>query len=369
MSTTFTVSPATSPRSDQERADILAAPGFGRYFTDHLVRIRWSLQRGWYDCQVRPYGPLQLDPAASVLHYGQAVFEGIKAYRHADGSIWTFRPQANGRRLQESARRVALPELPVDMFVDALRALIAIDHAWVPSAPGTSLYFRPFMIGTEAFIGVQSAKAVDFYLIASPAAAYFQQGFHPVAIWVSTEYTRAAPGGTGAAKCGGNYAASLLPQQLAKAQGCAQVLFLDAVHRRYVEELGGMNVFFVYEEGRLVTPALTGTILPGITRSSIIQLAQDRGLIIEEKAVALADVCEGLQSGAISEVFACGTAAVITPIQCFKNEHFCVGDPDASPGPVTTSLHAELSNIYYGHQADRHRWMRCLRSGTGMASG
>ncbi|MEG0193274.1 MAG: branched-chain amino acid aminotransferase, partial [Stenotrophomonas sp.] len=234
----FAVTRSDHPRSAEERAQILEKPGFGLHFTDHMVEVRWDKDTGWHNANVRAYGPLQLDPAAAVLHYGQEIFEGIKAYRHADGSIWTFRPDANGRRLQRSAQRLALPELPVEIFVESLKQMIAVDSAWVPSADESSLYFRPFMIGDEAFLGVRGAHKAGYYVIASPAGPYFAKGVAPVSIWLSTEYARAAKGGTGAAKCGGNYAASLLPQQKAQAQGCSQVLFLDPVEGKYLEELG-----------------------------------------------------------------------------------------------------------------------------------
>ncbi|EGD17903.1 branched chain amino acid aminotransferase apoenzyme [Xanthomonas hortorum ATCC 19865] len=336
---------------------ILAAPGFGLHFTDHMVAISWTNELGWHDAQVRAYGPLQLDPAASVLHYGQEIFEGIKAYRHADGSIWTFRPQSNGERLQRSARRLALPELPVDLFVESLRQLVAVDASWVPSAPETSLYFRPFMIADEAFLGVRAAHKASYYVIASPAGPYFAKGVAPVSIWLSTEYARAAKGGTGAAKCGGNYAASLLPQQKAYAQGCSQVLFLDPVEGKYIEELGGMNVFLVYKDGTLVTPELSGSILEGITRDSILQLARDRGMQVIERKVAIDEWKQGVASGEITEVFACGTAAVVTPIGELKGDDFAVGDLSAPAGEVTMSLRQELTDIQYGRVPDRHGWL------------
>ena len=353
----YQVTPSASPRSAAERAEILANPGFGKYFTDHMVAIEWDKDRGWHDAQVRPYGPLALDPAASVLHYGQEIFEGIKAYRHADGSIWTFRPDANGARLQRSARRLALPELPVDEFVESLRQLIAADHEWVPGEPETSLYFRPFMIATEAFLGVRAAQRAGYYVIGSPVGAYFAKGVAPVSIWLSEDYARAAKGGTGAAKCGGNYAASLLPQQEATAQGCSQVLFLDPVEGKYLEELGGMNVFLVFKDGRFVTPELSGSILEGITRSSILQLARDRGLKVEERKVSIDEWKQGVASGEISEVFACGTAAVITPIGQLKGKDFAVGDLDAPAGEVTMALRKELTDIQYGRLPDRHGWL------------
>ncbi|KLD78528.1 branched-chain amino acid aminotransferase [Xanthomonas hyacinthi] len=349
--------PSTTARSAEQRVQILAAPGFGNYFTDHMVAIEWDREQGWHDAQVRAYGPLALDPAASVLHYGQEIFEGIKAYRHADGSIWTFRPEANGKRLQRSAQRLALPELPVELFVESLRQLIAVDATWVPSAPETSLYFRPFMIANEAFLGVRAAQKAGYYVIASPAGAYFAKGVAPVAIWLSTDYARAAKGGTGAAKCGGNYAASLLPQQQAQAQGCSQVLFLDPVEGKYLEELGGMNVFLVMRDGSLVTPALSGSILEGITRDSILQLARDRGMNVVERQVSIDEWRDGVASGAIAEIFACGTAAVVTPIGQLKGKDFAVGDLAAPAGPVTLSLRQELTDIQYGRVADCHGWL------------
>ncbi|PPV09131.1 branched-chain amino acid aminotransferase [Xanthomonas axonopodis pv. vasculorum] len=357
MSVSFASTRSPSPRSADELSVILAAPGFGLHFTDHMVAISWNNEQGWHDAQVRAYGPLQLDPAASVLHYGQEIFEGIKAYRHADGSIWTFRPQANGERLQRSARRLALPELPVDLFVESLRQLVAVDAGWVPSAPETSLYFRPFMIADEAFLGVRAAHKASYYVIASPAGPYFAKGVAPVSIWLSTEYARAAKGGTGAAKCGGNYAASLLPQQKAYAQGCSQVLFLDPVEGKYIEELGGMNVFLVYKDGTLVTPELSGSILEGITRDSILQLARDRGMQVIERKVAIDEWKQGVASGEITEVFACGTAAVVTPIGELKGEGFAVGDLSAPAGEVTMSLRQELTDIQYGRVPDRHGWL------------
>ncbi|AOD14199.1 branched-chain amino acid aminotransferase [Xanthomonas fragariae] len=357
MSVSFASTRSSSPRSADELSVILASPGFGLHFTDHMVAIAWNNEQGWHDAQVRAYGPLQLDPAASVLHYGQEIFEGIKAYRHADGSIWTFRPQANGERLQRSARRLVLPELPVDLFVESLRQLVAMDASWVPSAPETSLYFRPFMIADEAFLGVRAAHKAAYYVIASPAGPYFANGVAPVSIWLSTDYARAAKGGTGAAKCGGNYAASLLPQQQAHAQDCSQVLFLDPVEGKYIEELGGMNVFLVYNDGSLVTPELSGSILEGITRDSILQLARDRGMRVVERKIAIDEWKQGVASGEITEVFACGTAAVITPIGELKGDGFAVGHLPAPAGDVTMSLRQELTDIQYGRVPDRHGWL------------
>jgi branched-chain amino acid aminotransferase len=357
---TFARTDAPSPRTDSERAEILADPGFGKHFTDHMVAIDWTIDGGWHDARVQPYGPLLLDPAASVLHYAQEIFEGLKAYRHADGSIWTFRPEKNAERLQRSARRLALPELPTPVFLDSIREIIAADGTWVPSGDDQSLYLRPFMIANESFLGVRAAQRVGYYVIASPAGAYFTGGVKPVSIWLSTEFSRAGKGGTGAAKTGGNYAASLLPQNEAAANGCAQVLFLDAATGTRVDELGGMNVFLVYRDGRVVTPELSGTILEGVTRESVIQLVQDRGLEVEEREVLIDEWREGVASGEISEVFACGTAAVITPIGELKGEGFSVGDPSAPAGELTMSIRGELTDIQYGRVADRHGWLTRL---------
>jgi len=347
------------PRSPEARAQILAAPGFGKNFSDHMIAIEWEQNQGWHDARVIPYGPIALDPAASVLHYSQEVFEGLKAYRHADGSIWTFRPHANAQRLQRSAYRLALPELPIDLFIASLKQLVAVDREWVPDAPETSLYFRPFLIGNESYLGVRASQKATYYVIASPAGAYFSSGMTPVSIWLADDYARAAgKGGTGAAKCGGNYAASLLPQMQAQAQGCSQVLFLDSVEGRYLEELGGMNLFLVYgDRNTLVTPSLTGSILEGVTRDSILQLARDRGMITEERKIPLDEWIEGIRSGEITEAFACGTAAVITPIGQLKGKNLCVGDADAAPGPIGLSLRKELTDIQYGWSADRYGWM------------
>jgi len=357
---TFQVTRNDSARSVAEREAILAAPGFGKHFTDHMVDICWSVNGGWHRPRVQPYGPISLDPAASVLHYGQEIFEGLKAYRHADGSIWSFRPDANARRLQRSAKRMALPELPVEHFLASLRELIAVDGDWVPSAPETSLYLRPFMFAKEAFLGVRPAHKVAYYLIASPAGAYFSGGVAPVSIWLTTQYSRAGKGGTGAAKTGGNYASSLVAQAEAAEHGCQQVLFLDSVEGRYLEELGGMNVVLVKKDGTLVTP-LSDSILEGITRDSILQLAEDRGHRVERRRVTLDEWREGVAAGEIVEAFACGTAAVVTPIGLLKGvvdgESFEIGSADAQPGELTMSLRQELTDIQYGRRPDPHGWM------------
>jgi branched-chain amino acid aminotransferase len=352
----FAVTKNLTAKNAAQRDEILVNPGFGVHFTDHMVDICWSVNGGWHRPRVQPYGPITLDPAAAVLHYGQEIFEGIKAYRHADGSIHTFRPDQNGRRLQRSARRLALPELPVTYFIQSLREIIAVDGAWVPSGEDQSLYLRPFMFAKEAFLGVRPAHKVNYYVIASPAGAYFKGGVQPVSIWLSEDYARAGKGGTGAAKTGGNYAASLLPQSEAYENECDQVVFLD--QDRNVEELGGMNVVFVYKDGTIVTPQ-SPSILEGITRDSILQLAMDRGHKVEGRAVSLDEWRSGVASGDIVEVFACGTAAVVTPIGALKGKDFYDEQPI---GTLALELRKELTDIQYGRIPDKHGWLLRLDS-------
>jgi branched-chain amino acid aminotransferase len=352
-----------TPASAQRRVEILADPGFGKHFTDHMVTATWSPGAGWHDARIEPYGPIPLDPAAAVLHYGQEIFEGLKAYRHADGTVWAFRPEANGERFARSATRLALPHLPVEDFLAAIDLLVRTDVDWVPTGGEQSLYLRPFMFASEAFLGVRPANEVRFVVIASPVGAYFAGGIKPVSIWLSSTYTRAALGGTGAAKCGGNYAASLAAQLEAQAHGCDQVCFLDAVERRWVEELGGMNLYFVHADGRLVTPELTGTILEGVTRSSILTLAKEQGLDVEERRVDIDEWRRGVGTGDITEVFACGTAAVITPVGRLVGDGGEVTSPVTTPdglGPVTGRLRQALVDIQYGRSPDTHGWLRRL---------
>lgn len=343
--------------SDADIAVVHANPGFGQHFTDHMAVANWSKGAGWHDAVIKPYGPFQIDPASAVLHYAQEIFEGLKAYRHADGSVWLFRPEKNAERFNRSAARLALPQLPVEDFIGAVEALVRTDERWVPGGAEQSLYLRPFMIANENFLGVRAAETVLFSVIACPVGAYFTGGVKPVDIWVSTDYTRAAPGGTGAAKCGGNYAASLLPQQRAYAQGCSQVLFLDGREGRYIEELGGMNMFAITADKRILTPELTGSILEGVTRDSILQVASELGLTVEERRLALDELYNGLRSGEITEVFACGTAAVITPINSFKSDAGTVAVPGA-PGVYTMQIRDELLDIQYGRRPDTHGWLR-----------
>lgn len=343
--------------SDTVRAAILEDPGFGKYFTDHMFLAKWTPDDGWAHARVLAYGPLTLDPATAVLHYAQEVFEGLKAYAHADGSLWLFRPEANAERMQRSCHRLALPELPTEWFLGSLRALIQADAAWVPHGEERSLYLRPFMFASERFLGVRPAQHVTYSVIASPAGAYFPSGVKPVDIWLSTEYGRAGAGGTGAAKCGGNYASSLLPQQEAYANGCQQVAFLDASEHKYVEELGGMNLFFVHADGSMVTPSKSGSILEGITRDSILTLARDLGHEVTERRISIDEWRDGTADGSIVEVFACGTAAVITPVGALKWDGGQAVASGSDTSKVAHEIRQALVDIQYGRAEDRHGWM------------
>ena len=369
-SLTFEVTPTDNPTSAERRAEILADPGFGRYFTDHMVTIEWTADKGWHDARVRPYGPLSLDPSTSVLHYGQAIFEGLKAYRHADGSIRTFRPDANAERMQQSAARMAMPELPVEVFIESIRQLVDIDRDWVPAAGSEeALYLRPFMIATESTLGVHPSTSYTYAVIASPAGAYFSGGVNPVSVWLCEDFVRACPGGTGAAKFAGNYAASLKAQAQAAEKGCDQVVWLDAIEHSYVEEMGGMNLFFVYGDGdadtapgevTVATPALSGSLLPGVTRRSLLQVAEDQGFRTEEFRISTEQWREEAASGKLREVFACGTAAVITPVGHVKSRQGDFDIADGGSGDITMKLRGILTGIQKGEIEDTHGWLHTL---------
>ncbi|EEH63530.1 branched-chain-amino-acid transaminase [Gleimia coleocanis DSM 15436] len=347
-----TVHPNPTPL--EAKIKILKDLKFGQMFSDYMARAVWTPETGWTQKVIQPYGPIQLSPAAAVLHYGQEVFEGLKAYRHADGSIWSFRPGFNAARFNASARRMAMPELPVEDFLSSIIDTVRADPTWVPETNGSSLYLRPFMFASEAFLGVHSAKEITYLMIASPVGPYFASGLKPVKIWVSTEYHRAAPGGTGAAKTAGNYAASLLPQQEAASRGYDQVCYLDVIENRFLEELGGMNVFAVRNDGSILTPAVTGTILEGGTRSSIITLLHDSGREVFETQIAVDDLVKWIQTGEVTEMFACGTAAVVTPIGELGGENF-----KARPkgGEVTQWIYDELTGIQNGTRPDKYGWL------------
>ncbi|PWH05442.1 branched chain amino acid aminotransferase [Brachybacterium endophyticum] len=362
MSTlSFPLSDPSRQQSDADRDAVLAKPGFGEHFTDFMTHARWTVDDGWTGGEVVPFAPISLSPAAAVFHYAQEIFEGLKAFRHADGSVWTFRPEKNAERLQRSARRLALPELSTEDFLASLTAQVSADEPWVPAAGGEdSLYIRPFMFASEAFLGVRSAHQVDYYVITSPAGAYFPRGVQPLVVWVSDSYARAGAGGTGAAKCGGNYASSLLGKKEAAEHGADEVLFLDSETHTSIDELSGMNVMAITKDGRILTPELTGAILEGVTRDSILQLARDRGLEPAEQKMSMDWVTENIASGEITEMFACGTAAVINPIGEFRSEKGSWTIGDGGSGAVTLQLREELTGIQQGSVEDRHGWLHKL---------
>jgi branched-chain amino acid aminotransferase len=344
-----------SPTPPDRRAALMANPGFGKVFTDHMVTIRYSEAEGWHDARVEPRGPIALDPAASVLHYAQEIFEGLKAYKAADGGATLFRPRENARRFQQSAERLAMPILPEKLFLEAIDQLVDIDRDWIPDGDG-SLYIRPFMFANETFLGVKPSSDYLFIVIASSVGAYFKSATDAVSVWVSQEYTRAAPGGTGAAKCGGNYAASLLAQAEASQHGCDQVVFLDAAERKWIEELGGMNVFFAFDDGSLLTPPLGGTILPGVTRDSILTLLRDWGVKASERAISIDEVMAAARGGALAEMWGTGTAAVVSPVGelGYKGERVAING--GKTGTLTQRLYDAIVAIQYGDSNDPHGW-------------
>ena len=362
MSETFEIRRVDHPRLTpaETRAALLKDPGFGKVFSDHMVTVRWTKDDGWCDGQLRAREPFLLDPAAAVLHYAQEIFEGMKAYRTAQGQIALFRPRENARRFVESARRMAMPALPEELFLQAVETLVRADLDWIPEGQG-SLYLRPFMFATEAFLGVRPAAEYTFCVIASAVGDYFKGGGKPVTVWAPQQFSRAAPGGTGAAKCGGNYAASLLAQAEATENGCDQVVFLDAAEHRWVEELGGMNIFFVMGDGALVTPPLSGTILPGITRTSIIELARDRGHTVLEQPYAFEAWRADAASGRLREVFACGTAAVVAAIGEVRSSDGAFQASATPNGPVTSALREQLIGIQRGSNDDPRNWLHFIR--------
>jgi branched-chain amino acid aminotransferase len=356
------VTPSAHPLSDAERAARMVNPAFGRIFTDHMVVIPYRDGK-WQQGELKAYGPLMLDPSASSLHYGQAIFEGYKAFAQPDGSIKTFRPEQNAQRFNRSAARLAMPAIPVELFLEAGDALISQDRNWVPKNTGESLYMRPLMIATDPYLGVRPSEEYLFVLFASPAGAYFPKGVKPVTVWISEDFVRAAPGGTGEAKCAGNYAASLMAQSQAQEKGCDQVVWLDAVHREFIEEMGGMNLFFVYKDGEkvtVVTPELTGTLLPGITRRSLLEMAKDLGYATEERKLSVQQWRDDIASGRMTEVFACGTAAVITPVGVAKANGFEMTINNNENGAVTLALREALLGLQHGTAPDTHGWMHTV---------
>jgi branched-chain amino acid aminotransferase len=348
--------PAADPVSAEERDRLLIDPGFGRVFTDHMAIIEYDEKEGWHDARITARHSFAMDPASPVLHYAQEIFEGLKAYRRPDGSVGLFRPDANARRFAKSAIRMAMPPLPEAMFLDSVRSLVRADRDWVPAADEGTLYLRPFMIASGSFLGMRPSTQFIYAVIASSVGAYFKTDARSVTLWVTREYVRAAPGGTGEAKCGGNYAGSLIAQAEAVRQGCDQVVFLDAIERRWVEELGGMNVFFVFADGSIQTPPLDGTILHGVTRDSLLTLARDMGLTVREEPYSIEQWQADAESGRLTEAFACGTAAVVTPIGGVKgvDGSFTIGGQ--SMGPLTMRLRSALVDIQGGVAPDPYGW-------------
>jgi len=333
--------------------------GFGRIFTDRMFLAEWKAGQGWVDARIEPYAPFSLDPACLVFHYAQEIFEGLKAYKWRDGSIALFRPEMNARRFNHSAERMCMPAVPEELFLNGIEELVKLEADWIPSSAGTSLYIRPTMIAVEPVLGVKPSDHLLFYVILSPVGAYYAGGFNPVRIMVEDRYVRAVPGGTGEAKTGGNYASSLKAGLEAKKKGFDQVLWLDGLERRYIEEVGAMNMFFAYGS-TVVTAPLEGSILNGVTRNSVISLAGELGFTVEERRIDIDTIMADIQSGKISEAFGSGTAAVITPVGtlCYKDQHLSIGS--GGVGTLTQKLYDTLTGIQTGLLPDRFGWVRKL---------
>lgn len=330
--------------------------GFGRVFSDHMFQMEYSTDKGWHNARIEPYHPLTLDPACTVLHYGQEAFEGLKAYRGEKDGIFLFRHRDNLRRMNASCRRLVMPEIDLDFVSDALKKLVLLDRDWIPHSPGCALYIRPNIIGVDPFLGVKPAESFIFYILVGPVGAYYPEGFNPVSIWVSDRYVRAVRGGIGEAKTGGNYAASLLAQKEAKQKGFSQVLWLDAIHRKYIEEVGTMNIFFMFDD-EVATSPLDGSILPGITRDSVIQILRKWGVPVVERKFSIDEVISAQKSGALKEVFGTGTAAIISPVATihYQGQNFTVAD--GKTGKLSQRLYDYLLDLQYGKQPDPFGWV------------
>ena len=329
--------------------------GFGKFFTDHMFVMDWDSENGWHDTRIEPFGNLSLHPAATVFHYGAEIFEGLKAYRRPDGEVQLFRPWENIKRLNSSAERLSLPQVDEEFTLAALKQFVALEKDWVPSAPGTSLYLRPFLFGNDETLGVHTIHHAKFLIIASPVGAYYAEGLNPVKIMIETQDVRAVRGGTGYTKCGGNYAASMRTGDKAAAEGFSQVLWLDGVELKYIEEVGAMNVMFLIN-GTVVTPALTGSILPGITRKSCIELLKEMGYKVEERLLSADELFDALQSGALQEAWGCGTAAVISPIGELRMNGVSKQVADGGIGKLSQKLYDTLTAIQWGKAPDTHQW-------------
>ena len=328
---------------------------FGKLFTDHMFLMNYTRGKGWHDPRIEPFHDLTLSPACMVFHYGQEMFEGLKAYKAADGSNYLFRPDMNAKRTNNTNDRLCIPQIPVEDFVQAVKAIVSVDQDWIPTEPGTSLYIRPFIIATEPFLGVDVSETFLFMIILSPSGAYYESGLEPVGIWIEDEYVRAVRGGMGFAKTGGNYAASLAGQVKAHDDGYSQVLWLDGVERKYIEEVGAMNIFFKID-GKIVTPMLNGSILPGITRDSVLQICRDWGLPTEERRISVDDLLEAQANGKLEEVFGTGTAAVISPVGKlrYKDDVMVIGD--GKIGEISQKLYDTVTGIQLGKIEDKFGW-------------
>ena len=329
--------------------------GFGRIFTDHMFVMNYTEGKGWHDARIVPYQNLSLAPSAMVFHYGQEMFEGLKAYKGEDGSVYLFRPDMNAKRTNNTNERLVIPQLPVEDFVEAVRAVVNIDRDWVPTDPGTSLYIRPFIIATDEFLGVAPSKTYLFIIILSPSGAYYESGLEPVGIWIEDEYVRAVKGGMGFAKTGGNYAASLIAQVKAHDDGYSQVLWLDGVERKYIEEVGSMNIMFKIA-GKVVTPMLNGSILPGITRDSILTVCRDWGYEVEERRISVDELVAAAKDGSLEEVWGTDTAAVVSPVNKLRYEDDVMLIGDGGIGELTQKLYDELTGIQWGKLPDKRGW-------------
>ena len=334
--------------------------GFGKYFTDYMFTMDWTVNKGWHNAKIEPYAPICLDPATLVLHYAQETFEGLKAYKSKDGNVLLFRPEINARRFANSNRRLCMEILPEEMFVEAIEKLVAHEVDWIPTAEGTSLYIRPFMFATEAAVGVHPSSAYKFVIILSPVGAYYPEGVNPVKIYVEDEYVRATKGGTGFTKCGGNYAASIAAQVKAEKLGYTQVLWLDGVERKYVEEVGTMNVMFKIDN-KIITAPCDGTVLPGVTRDSILHILKDWGYEVEERHLSIDELMEAGRKGKLEEAFGTGTAAVISPVGelYYKGETVTIND--FKTGELTQKLYDTLTGIQWGNVKDTYGWTRIVK--------
>ncbi len=329
--------------------------GFGKIFTDHMFVMNYTEGKGWHDARIVPYANLSLAPSAMVFHYGQEMFEGLKAYKGEDGSVYLFRPDMNAKRANNSNKRLVIPELPEEDFVEAIKAVVDVDRDWIPTDPGTSLYIRPFIIATDEFLGVAPSKTYLFIVILSPSGAYYESGLEPVGIWIEDEYVRAVKGGMGYTKTGGNYAASLIAQVKAHDDGYSQVLWLDGVERKYIEEVGAMNIMFKIN-GKVVTPMLNGSILPGVTRDSILQVCRDWGYEVEERRISVDELVAAAKDGSLEEVWGTGTAAVVSPVNKLRYEDEVMHIGDGGIGELTQKLYDELTGIQWGKRPDTRGW-------------